>query len=127
VEMKAMSIADFGPSPFKIALLSNLDKVAAPVEKAPKKAAPSIQQKPFSQSVLKLETIKGRISRTPVNRIGDFTPVEDSEDQGMGSDISELVFKAVDNKASNVLVRARGNRLTKKQADIKAVRIAAKA
>jgi hypothetical protein len=117
-------MADFGPSPFKAALMAGLGDGNELSQGSPiKKSSVALKQKHFGQPIMKIESIRG----TPVNRIGEFHPDEDYYDDGVGADLSELMLKAVDNKASNVLVRTRGNRLTKKQADVKASRIASRA
>ena len=121
-------MADIGPSPFKAALMASLGDGNELSQGSPiKKSSVALKQKHFGQPIMKIESIRGNLKRTPVNRIGEFQPDEDDYDDGVGADLSELVFKAVDNKASNVLVRTRGNRLTKKQADVKASRIASRA
>ena len=121
INMDELSITESFPTPWKNILMMNMDETQARQE-SEKKRNISVKQKVFcSKPVFVLENVANNKHRKPDNRIGDACVFEDEED------VSILQNSIVDNKQSNVLVRARGNRLTAKQSRVKARRIALKA
>ena len=108
-------------SPWKLMLLKNIDaaKEAQEMDKKPNKL-PHAQKVFCSKPRFEVQSMKNTIQRTPTNRIGDAV-VYDEDDE-----VGTLTNAAIDDKSSLNIVRTRGNRLTNKQAEIKAKRIKAK-
>ena len=128
-EMEAMTIVPPAPSPYKLMLMKNLE--SCQMAQDGQKKRNQAQQGKFHQTVFcsrpvlqvnHIHQCKSARAAAENARIGDVDIFGD-EDDGVGT----LTDSAIDDKASQVLVRARGNRLTAKQAEVKAARVKAKA
>jgi hypothetical protein len=114
------------PCPFKAALMKNIDEArnAQDSERQSRRdgqcGVKPVQRVFCSKPIFQIQEIKKSAQRVLTNRIGDAEVFMEDEDVGT------LTEASIDCKGTINLVRLRGNRLTSKQAEVKAKRIKAK-
>lgn len=132
IGLGSLSLSASNPAPYRAALLHNLDTIVASQQFDYQNSSSNTKCTKMQKTpTFLVRDVPRSVHRMCNNRVGDVDPLADDDAVtsglgGGGACLSALVHAAVDNKMSQVLVRKRGNRLTVKQQEVKALRIATK-